>query len=87
MVLLVALLLLLSGCAGVLNAEKPVLHFSFITALSGGSESSGGIPIIDFALEEINNDSRILPNYTLRYNNVLDSKVHKYSKTYCRCSL
>ena len=55
-------------------AKKP-LYFSFITALSGGSTSSGGIPIIDFALEQINNDSRLLPNYTLQYTTVLDSEV------------
>ena len=56
-------------------AAKEPLHFSFITALSGGSTSSGGIPIIDFALEQINNDSRLLPNYTLQYTTVLDSEV------------
>ncbi len=60
-------------CAG--NIEKTVIHFSFITALSGDSSSSGGIPVIDFALEQINNDSRLLPNYTLKYTDVLDSKV------------
>lgn len=58
-------------------AQKKPLHFSFITALSGGSTSSGGIPIIDFALEQINNDSRLLPNYTLQYTSVLDSEVTK----------
>ena len=61
------------GCA--VSANKTVLHFSFITALSGGSTSSGGIPIIDFALEQINNDSRLLPDYNLKYTTVLDSKV------------
>ena len=54
---------------------KPELHFSFITALSGGSTSSGGIPIIDYALDQINNDSRVLPSYTLKHTPVLDSKV------------
>lgn len=56
-------------------AAKKDLHFSFITALSGGSTSSGGIPIIDYALEQINNDSRVLPDYNLRYTTVLDSEV------------
>ncbi len=63
------------GVFGVENITKKVVHFSFITALSGGSISSGGIPVIDFALEQINNDSRLLPNYTLKYTEVLDSKV------------
>ncbi len=57
------------------NSSKNDLHFSFITALTGGSTSSGGIPVIDFALEQINNDSRLLPDYNLRYTQVLDSKV------------
>ena len=60
-------------------AQKKDLYFSFITALSGGSTSSGGIPIIDFALEMINNDSRLLPDYNLQYTTVLDSKVYYYS--------
>ena len=55
---------------------KKDLHFSFITALSGGSTSSGGIPIIDYALEQINNDSRVLPEYNLQYTTVLDSEVN-----------
>ncbi len=57
------------------DERKKDLHFSFITALTGGSTSSGGIPIIDFALEQINNDSRLLPDYNLKYTQVLDSKV------------
>lgn len=60
------------------DIEKKFIHFSFITALTGDSTSSGGIPVIDFALEQINNDSRLLPNYTLKYTEVLDSKVNIY---------
>ena len=76
-ILRVLLVLLATVCSGKLSlaAGKKTLHFSFITALSGGSTSSGGIPIIDFALKQINNDSRILPNYTLQYSEVLDSEV------------
>ncbi len=56
-------------------ADKTELYFSFITALTGSPQSSGGIPVIDLALNQINNDSRLLPNYTLKYTEVLDSKV------------
>lgn len=69
------MLLLVSVYSEIGAAAKKDLHFSFITALSGGSTSSGGIPIIDFALEEINNDSRVLPDYNLKYTTVLDSEV------------
>ena len=55
--------------------DRTELLFSFITALSGDSTSSGGIPIIDLALKEINDDHRILPNYTLNYTTILDSEV------------
>ena len=74
------MILLVSVCYSkiVVTANlKKDLHFSFITALSGGSTSSGGIPIIDYALEQINNDSRVLPEYNLQYTTVLDSKVKK----------
>ena len=56
-------------------ASKRELHFSLITAFTGSPTSSGGIPVIDFALEQINNDTRLLPNYNLRYTSILDSKV------------
>ena len=71
------MILLVSVCySKIVVAEKKDLHFSFITALSGGSTSSGGIPIIDYALQQINNDSRVLPEYNLRYTTVLDSEVN-----------
>ena len=74
--LLVSLVILCNSQLSIAAVEKKQLYFSFITAMSGGSTSSGGIPIIDFALEQINNDSRLLPNYTLNYTTVLDSKVY-----------
>ena len=70
--ILVALLVV--TVSGVGEAKKE-LYFSFITALSGDSKSGGGIPVIDLALQEINNDDRILTNYSLNYTTVLDSKV------------
>ena len=55
--------------------EKMTLKFSYITTLTGDFVSSGGIPIVDKALQEINNRSDILENYTLSYTEILDSKV------------
>ena len=51
------------------------IHFSYITAKSGEFLSSGAIPAVDLALEQINNRTDILPNYTLSYTTILDSKV------------
>ena len=57
------------------SGEKIPLHFSYITAMTGGFVASGGIPAVDLALEQINNRTDILPNYTLNYTTILDSKV------------
>ena len=58
--------------------EKIPLNFSYITTISGGVTgfvSSGSIPVVDLALEQINNRTDILSNYTLNYTAILDSKV------------
>ena len=51
------------------------LHFSYITTKTGGFVSSGGIPAVDLALEQINQRTDILPGYSLNYTSVLDSNV------------
>ena len=61
-------------------SDKIKLYFSFITAVTGDSTSNGGIPIIDYAIEEINNNSNILTNYSLHYTEILDSKVKSRKK-------
>ena len=56
--------------------ETQELFFSYITTINSVQfEASGGIPAVDLALEEINNSSFVLANYTLKYETVLDSKV------------
>ena len=40
--------------------------------------SSGSIPVVDLALEQINNRTDILSNYTLNYTTILDSNVSSY---------
>ena len=74
-VLLVSLLWLLVHVSPATADKKIPLHFSYITAKSGGFLSSGGIPAVDLALEQINNRTDILSNYTLNYTTILDSKV------------
>ena len=57
------------------NGEKVALNFSYITARTGSYVTAGTIPVVDLALELINNRSDILPNYTLQYTEILDSQV------------
>lgn len=58
------------------NGEKISLHFSYITTKTGSFVASGAIPMVDLALEQINNSTSILPNYTLSYTTILDSEVN-----------
>lgn len=54
---------------------KVSLKFSYITTKTGGFVSSGSIPVVDLALEQINNRTDILFNYVLSYTSILDSNV------------
>lgn len=71
------LTVLLSLNCHISNTEraKRDVYFSFVTALTGSPLSSGGVPVIDFALEQINNDSRLLQDYNLQYTTIMDSQV------------
>ena len=61
--------------------EKIPLNFSYITSITGtGFTASGGIPIVDMALEDINNRSDVLVNYTLKYTTIEDSKVRDITR-------
>ena len=57
------------------NDGKFPLHFGYITTKTGDFIASGGIPIVDLALQIINERDGILQNYTLKYTDVLDSGV------------
>ena len=59
------------------NEDKIPLHFAYITTKTGGFVASGGIPIVDWSLEMINERDGILQNYKLSYTlDILDSKVN-----------
>ena len=48
--------------------ESTSLYFAFMQSFSGGYSSSGGIPGVMVALDEINTaNSSVLPGYTLHY--------------------
>ena len=78
MLSLLAIAFLLSGASGTGN-DSSHLYFSFITAKTGAFTSYGALPLVDYALELINNNNHsILPNYTLSYTTILDDGVSSY---------
>ena len=59
------------------NGESKIhINFLFITAKTGRFLSTGAIPAVDLALEEINNSTDILPDYILGYT-IADSMVSR----------
>ena len=48
------------------NGTTP-LYFALMQSFSGGYRSSGGIPGLMVALDEINSNSTVLPGYSLHY--------------------
>lgn len=83
----IAIAVVCTGCSvtgnSLLNVEKIPLNFSYITTITGGVTgfvSSGSIPVVDLALEQINNRTDILSNYTLNYTAILDSNVSQKNK-------
>ena len=58
--------------------EGSNVNITFMYIVSSGEhgfDSSGAIPAIDMALEDINGNDNILPGYNLVYDKVRDSEV------------
>ena len=56
--------------------DKIPLYLSYITSLtSQGFTAIGEVPALQLALEQINNNTDILHNYTLNVSDIVDSKV------------
>ena len=73
--LLFLIFLLISGNSAVAQHN---LTFMLVTSYGQfGFNSSGIIPAADMALEGINNNPKILPDYNLMYGTVRDSQVIK----------
>lgn len=75
MSLFAAVVVCLCACVG---GERTPLYFSYITTRTGSFVASGAIPVVDLALEQINNRTDILANYSLGYTTILDSQVSQY---------
>ena len=54
------------------------LYFALMQSFSGGYVSAGGIPALMVALDEINNNSDVLPGYSLHYT-LSDNGVCSYN--------
>ena len=78
-VLLFSLFLLVPYAWGAEDEPKTPLYFSYITTITGVRfRASPAIPLVDWALELINNRSDILANYALQYTTILDSEVGQH---------
>ena len=60
----------LGACYGG-SGEKTPLYFSYITT----EFAKSALPVVELALEQINNRTDILPNYTLIHTRILDVRV------------
>ena len=58
--------------------QKISILFSYITTKTGSFVTAGAIPMVDLALELINNRTDILANYSLTYNNTIGDSNVKY---------
>ena len=59
-----------------IEGVKP-LYFQLIVSQSREVDVSGYIPAVDLALSLINDNSSILPEYELKYTDIIDPKVRK----------
>ena len=73
----IILVSMLCGCNSVrmeVNGSRS-LYFSLMVSSAAGLNTSGVVPAVDQALQDINSDSAILPGYSLHYTRVADTKV------------
>ena len=57
-----------------IEGVKP-LHFQLHVSQSEDADTSGYIPAVDLALSLINDNSSILPEYELKYTDIIDPEV------------
>ncbi len=68
-------IVLLGLCACPSRGKTPLQFFYMTTKTGFFRASAAGIPVVDLALEQINNRTDILSNYSLSYTAIIDSKV------------
>ena len=57
------------------------LYMAVMQSFSGGWVSAGGVPAIQLALDDINANDSVLPEYTLKYQ-LTDTKVCGHRKSF-----
>ena len=57
-----------------IEGTKP-LHFQLLVSQNKDADFSGYIPAVDLALSLINDNSSILPEYELKYTDIIDPQV------------
>ena len=62
-------------------ADRDAVYFSLVVSSSPTLNTSGVVGAVDEALELIENDTTILPGYTLQYSQVLDAQVRLVNHT------
>ena len=74
---LLLLLLILSTSAG---EEQKNITFQLQSSMTGIPDLSGLVPGIDVALDLINENASVLPDYHLQYKDIVDAQVED---TFC----
>lgn len=63
------------------SSDNKTLYFLHLTSFTGGFIGSGSVTAVEMALERINSDPTVLPNYDLRPASVRDSQVRNRAYT------
>ena len=80
----------ISALKGVSEASLQPHNLTFMMIASFGQygfNSSGALPAVDMALEDINSNPDVLPGYNLMYDKVRDSMVSQPGSYKCVCAL
>ena len=67
---------MIAACGGQTEPEQNLTFLLMTSFGQFGFNSSGLMPAADMALEDINNNSQVLPGYRLVYDTLRDSQVN-----------
>ena len=70
-----SILLCVTSSTGFITDNPRPLYFTLMVSGAAGLNTSGIVPAVERALQDINSDPTILPGYSLNYTRVADTKV------------